>query len=70
VYSDETATETIRIVFCDELELYIEMDAIITSMSLPVNFGAALIADISLQVVGKPTTIAILPIDPERYVYE
>jgi hypothetical protein len=69
VYSDLTTAEEITLVYSSDDDLYTTCDCIMTNLGLSINFGAAQMADISLQVVGKPTTIKLEPIDPTAYTY-
>lgn len=69
VYSDTPSIDTLTIVFSEELDLYVKADAIITNLSIAFDFGAAQVADVSLQIKGKPTTVRMVPIDPPEYVY-
>lgn len=69
VYSDSTDIDNLTIVFSETLDLFITADVVMTNLSMSMSFGAAQIADISLQVTGKPTTIKISPIDPPEYTY-
>lgn len=69
VYSDSDTTDEFTLVFSSDDDLYITCATLITSLGLSASFGAAQIADISLQVSGKPTTIKLAPLDPSVYTY-
>jgi hypothetical protein len=69
VYSDSTTAEEITLVYSSDDDLYTTCDCIMTNLGLSVSFGSAQMADISLQVTGKPTTIKLEPTDPTVYTY-
>lgn len=69
IYSDSTTAEEITLVYSSDDDLYTTCECIMTDLGLSVSFGAAQMADISLQVTGKPTTIKLEPIDPTVYTY-
>lgn len=69
VYSDLTTSEEITLVYSSDDDLYTTCDCIMTNLGMSVSFGSAQVADISLQVTGKPTTIKLIPADPTVYTY-